>query len=114
MTKYNYHEEIEKVKKDPKYTLPLDINKPVFDFLEKIGCDLAVKELQSMQESLNYGQIEINRNDLPNVTLLIQVDCGMAGDWKDHETKKDENWTVRRYKIVKNYNLTKKKFVKEP
>lgn len=109
MTKYNFHYELDNIKKNPKYVLPVDINKPVFDFLEKIKCELGVKKLKAMQLHLNYGRIVLRRNDLSNVVLEIQVDCGMAGDWEDCETEKDDVWTATTYKTVKNYNLTKRK-----
>lgn len=112
MTKYNFHEELEKIKKNPKYRLPEDINKPVFDFLEKIKCELGIKKLKMMQEHLNYGQIELRRKNLPNSVLTIQVDSGMAEGWKDSENEYDDVWSMSAYKTVKNYNLNKKKLTK--
>ena len=112
MTKYNFHEQLEKVKGNVNYKLPEDINKPVFDFLEKIGCKIGAETLKTMQDHLNYGQIELRRIDLPNSILSIQVDCGMAEGWKDCELRTDKAWSTSVYKTVKNYNLNKRKLTK--
>lgn len=107
--RYKFYEQLANVRKNPKTVLPADINKPVFDFLEKIGCTVGVKILKKFQDSVDYGTIDLMRDDVPNAKITLQVDCGMCEGWKQYEVNKDGKWTSVSYKTVKNANLDKKK-----
>jgi hypothetical protein len=109
---YNFIEQKEAAKKNPRYMLPADINKPVIDFLEKIGCKIGVESIKDMQNKLNYGLVELTSEKVPNAKLSIQVDCGMAEGYKQYEIKKADGWTSTTYKMVKNWNVDKKKLTK--
>ena len=110
---YNFHEQKEAAKKNPRYMLPADINKPVIEFLEKIGCGVGVDIVKDMQNKLNYGLLELASDKVPNAKLSIQMDCGMAEGYKQYEIKTSDGWTAISYKMVKNWNLDKKKLTKE-
>jgi hypothetical protein len=107
--RYNFHDQLSNVHKNPKYVLPADINQPVIDFLEKIGCTIGVKLLRKMQQNVNYGSIDLIHDDVPSAKITIQVDCGMAEGYKIYDLEKVGKWNSISYRIVKNKNLDKKK-----
>jgi hypothetical protein len=107
--RYNFHEQLAAIKKNPRHILPADINAPVLQFLEKIGCAIGCEELKKFQNKVDYGTIELIRTDIPNAKISIQTDAGMAEGWKEYEVKRDDKWTAIVYKTVKNSNLDKKK-----
>jgi hypothetical protein len=109
MSRYNFHEQLAKIKKDSKYRLPADINAPVQAFLDKIGCEVGIKKLATAQDHINYGTIELIDDRVPNAKLEIQVDAGMAEGWNQYEVEKIGHWTAISYKSIRNDNLTKKK-----
>ncbi len=107
--KYNFFEQLDKVKKDPYYTLPEDINFPIIEYLERIGCGCAIRKLKYYQDHVKYGTIEIVNDKIPNAKITIHVDCGMVGERKEWKMSKDGDWSVIEYSTVKNPNLTKEK-----
>jgi hypothetical protein len=109
--RYNFHEQVKKVKENPKYQLPYDINKPVIDYLKSINCTVAIEELKKWQERVRYGAIELVSDLAVNAKLSIQVDCGMASGYKEYRlTRDDKNkWTMICYHTVRNSNLDKSK-----
>lgn len=111
--RYKFYEQLTAIKKNPKAVLPADINKPVFDFLERIGCVIGATVLKKFQDKIEYGTIELIRDDVPNAKISLQVDCGMCEGWKQYESNKVGQWTCISYKTVKNANLDKKKPIKE-
>jgi hypothetical protein len=112
--RYKFYEQRDKIKKDPKYKLPADINAPVYEFLDGIKCKAGREALKSLEDCVGYGTIEIVNDDLPNAKIVIQVDSGMAEGRKEHlPPDKDGKWNVFTYKTVKNYNLDKKNPTKE-
>ena len=71
-----------------------------------------VEIIKKFQRSVDYGTIELMREDVPGAKLTIQVDCGMCEGYKQFEIKKDGSWTAIAYKTIKNQNLDKKKPLK--
>lgn len=61
------------------------------------------------QDRVEYGTIDLIREDIPNAKISIQVDCGMAEGYKQYEINKAGKWTAINYKTVRNYNLDKSK-----
>jgi hypothetical protein len=107
--RYNFHDELAKIRANPKHVLPLDINSPIKGFLQKIGCELAIDELTKLQNCVGYATIEICNSDLPSHKISIQVDSGMASEYKDFKVKNDGKWSVAVCKTVKNSNLDKRR-----
>lgn len=107
--RYNFHNELKKVKTDPKYVLPLDINKPVTDFLNEIGCKPGSDKVKLFQEKIRYGKIDLIHDDKPTAKLSIQIDCGMADGYKKCEVDKIGKWTIVSTFGVRNSCLDKKK-----
>lgn len=111
--KYNYHDQVELVRKNPRHELPEDVNHPVEKFLSGIGCDLGIEELEKFRKSVGYGEIELVHNDVPDAKLSIPVNCGMASEGLRKSTVvKKGKWTAYIYRTVKNSNITKKRMAK--
>jgi len=111
--RYNFHDQLRAVKSNPKYVLPADINKPVIDFLAKIGCEIGVKLVEAAQRNINYRTIELVRKDRPHAKLVIQIDCGMAEGYRQYIIDETGDWLATSYDTIKNSNLDKTKPKKE-
>lgn len=109
MPRYNFHEQLASVKKNPGYVLPEDINEPVIKFLEGKGCTVGADKIKNMQKSIKYGAIDLIHDDFPNAKLSVQVDCGMCEGYKKFEINKSGKWTIVTTESVKNKNLDKSK-----
>ena len=109
MPRYNFHDQLASIRRDPNYTLPENINAPIVAFLEKMGCAIGKKILSRFQNHVNYGTIELFNKKTPNAKLSIQIDAGMAEGFNKYEIEEDGDWTAVSYKSIKNDNLTKKK-----
>jgi hypothetical protein len=107
--RYNFHDQLASIKRDPKYRLPDDINAPVVSFLKRIGCDIGIEILKRYQDHINYGTIDLINKHTPNAKLSIQVDAGMAEGYTQHEMVEIGDWSAIFYKTIRNDNLTKKK-----
>ena len=110
--RYNFHTELKKVKSNPKYSLPEDINKPVIDFFSEIGCVPGAEKIKKFQDLIRYGKIDVIHDDVPNAKLSVQIDCGMADGYKKCEVEKKGKWTIVSTYGVRNSNLDKKKIEK--
>jgi hypothetical protein len=97
-----------KIRENPSFVLPSDINAPVYRFLEKIGCAIGIESLKQMEAHIAYGQLELMRSDIPNAKITITVDAGMVGEWKEYLLCKNGAWSCIAYKNVKNSNLDKR------
>jgi hypothetical protein len=106
--RYNFHEMLSKIKANPRFVLPSDINEPVYRFLDKIGCKIGCTTLRRLEQSVGYGQIELVRDDIPNAKISIDVAAGMVGEWKEFILLTGDKWTCISYKNVKNSNLDKR------
>jgi hypothetical protein len=111
--RYNFHEQLRAVKSNPHYVLPADINKPVVDFLKRIGCNIGVELVEAAQKNINYRTIELVRKDTPNAKLVIQIDCGMAEGYRQYVINTVDGWVSTAYDTIKNSNLDKTKPKKE-
>lgn len=109
MPRYLFHEQLENVKHDASYVLPIDINDPVIAFLRKIGCEPGIKWLEDMQKRIRYGQCQLVNALGPNKTLEIQVDCGMASGYKVIEKIEKDGWFITTDYTIRNSNLDKRK-----
>jgi NADH:ubiquinone oxidoreductase subunit E len=107
--RYNFHEQLAAIKRNPKHVLPADINAPVKAFLQGIGCEAACDELRKLQEHVNYATIDIISAEVPTAKISVQVDAGMAEGWKEFRTVTNGKWTIHICKSIKNANLDKKK-----
>jgi hypothetical protein len=105
--RYKFHEQLEAVKRNPSYNLPADINQPVIDFLEKIGCDIGIEKVRFAQKNIKYRTIDIVSDEAPNAKISIQMDCGMAEGRKEYQLERRGKWTVITYDTVRNSNLDK-------
>jgi len=107
--KYNFFEWRDKIKADPSIRLPDDINKPVVDWLDSIGCEVGKGVVESAQEKVQYMGVEIVHDDQPGAKISFQIDMGMIGERRIYKTIKDGPWTVHTYKTIKNWNIDKRK-----
>lgn len=105
--RYNFHEQHARIKANPKYVLPEDINASVEKYLEDIKCTIGKSTLASMREKASYGKLELIHDDLHNCKIIVQVDCGMAEGYIRHELKKEGKWTLIKSISIKNSNLDK-------
>lgn len=109
MSKYNYYQMLHNVKKNTSYVLPEDINKPVEDYLEKIGCSVGVEKLKKLRSCIGYDKISLSREDIPEAEIVINISCGMADGYTQHKTTVKNGWTCRETKTIRNYNLYRSK-----
>lgn len=107
--RYSFHDQLAAIKKNAKHVLPEDINAPVVLFLEKIGCDGGVDRLKKLQKNVDYGTIDLFRDDVPNAKITIEVNAGMAEGYKQYEVDIVGKWRVVCYKSIRNANLDMKR-----
>ena len=105
--RYKFHEQLDKIRHNPKYVLPGDINAPVHEYLEKIGCKECDELLYEFERDAAYGTIDIIHDDVPAAKITIQVDAGMVGEFKKWDVKKSGKWLLIHYRNVKNANIDK-------
>jgi hypothetical protein len=107
--RYQFHEQRDTIKKNPKHVLPADINAPVVAFLERIGCSVGAEELKKLQHDIAYGGIDLVHDDHLNARVSLSTELGMCDGWKQYEIIKAGKWSIIKYKTVKNSNLDKRK-----
>jgi len=107
--KYNFFDQLEKLKADPNHQLPADINKPMIEWLEKIGCGLGADLIADAQVKVRYEGIELVHDDNPNAKIAVQIDAGMVGERREYEIKRKGKWTAFVYRTIKNPNLNKQR-----
>ena len=109
MPRYSFHDQLNSIKRDPKYVLPADINAPVLRYLESIDCKIGADLVLAKQAHVGYGTVELIHDDAPNARLVIQFDAGMVGEWKKWVQTKAGKWTAIDISTVKNANIDKRK-----
>jgi len=107
--RYNFYDQLARIKKNANYALPEDINKPVTDWLYKIGCKIGAERVIDAQKKVQYKTIDLTNKKVPDAKISIQVSAGMVGERKEWEKKEDGEWVVLEYSTVKNPNLDKHK-----
>lgn len=105
--RYSFFEEKAKIEKNPDYTLPDDINQPIIDWLEKIGCAFGANEVKIAQQNVAYRKFEIVNRTINNATITLQMQCGMITERKEVQQKSEGNWVVSVTKTVKNPKISK-------
>ena len=105
--KYNFFEELSKIKAEPYYELPENINKPIIDWLKSIKCKIGAVIVAEMQKRVNYGTVELVNKNVPSGKITIQVDAGMVYERKSFETRTEGDWVATITRTFKNPNLDK-------
>jgi hypothetical protein len=112
--RYNFHDLKAAFQKDPaNFKLPVDVNEPVKEALNKIGCDVGVEFLSGIEKRCGYGGVVLVHDDAPHKRIQIDVACGMAEGRTDFEEVKKGKWTAFSYRTIKNKNLDKTNKKKE-
>lgn len=107
--RYSFYDQLAKIRKNPYHILPEDINQPIIEWLNKIGCSPGAAAVMEAQKNVGYQKIELIHEKAPNAKIIIQVDSGMVGERKEWEKKNIGPWEMIITKTVKNPNLDKKK-----
>ena len=105
--KYSFFDQLAKLKANPNHQLPPDINVPVIEWLDSIGCEVGAALISDFQARVRYGGIDLIHDDNPNAKISLQVDAGMIGERREHEIKRQGKWTAYIYRTIKNPNLDK-------
>lgn len=79
MPKYNFHDIKDQVKKGD--ALPADINKPVKEYLNKIGRPDAAKALERKENLVQCGRLIIFNADNPLKRIELRTNYGMVEGW---------------------------------
>lgn len=105
--RYNFFDQLKKLKADPGHQLPQDINQPMIEWLEKIGCDIGAELVSDAQVKVRYEGIELVHDANPNAKIAMQIDAGMVGERREYEVKRSGKWTAFIYRTIKNPNIDK-------
>lgn len=109
MSRHSFHEHLAELKRNPKHTLPEDINKPITDWLRKIGCELGAKAVEDARANVRYETLRLVHKGDAKAEIRIQIDAGMVGERKELTVKSDEPWTSYIERCIKNPNLDKRR-----
>jgi hypothetical protein len=71
--------------------LPKDVNQPVIDLLNKIGCSEVISDIVNVQKHGLFGQYKIINKRKTNIMYTFKYQCGMVINWEVTTTIEREN-----------------------
>lgn len=107
--RYNFHDELKKVKQNPKYVLPQDINESEKEFFRKKGCELGTEIIEEFEKHVRYGHVDIFHKKVDGKKISMQIDSGMVDGHTTHEIREKGDYTAVITYSVRNKKLDKKK-----
>jgi hypothetical protein len=104
---YNYFHIRDDIRTGKASALPVDINAPVKEAFEKIGCKIAIEWINRVEKSFLCATIKIHIKKEVNVERIIKADYGMIEGWDKVTILNTDNAVENVH--IKNKNLNKRK-----